>query len=386
MHLNKTAFIILLLFSLYSCKEKKAEEKRESSPIASTTIPVELADSSFRHVDNLLTMDSYTVLSNHIPLSDIRRVIIEDDLIFILDRTPKIVCYNLDGEVVYQINQRGGGPEEYQNILDFVINKPLKQLIAYDSGKRRLAAYNLHTGKYLSATPTSKLAPMRIAMINGSYFFDNPDHYNYQDQKELHYSLLTSTTGNDISNWFFPHDEVSDYDMNFGAGHPFFYNENKLLYNKRFENAIYELSSGHPALLYNIELPDPLPLSLVENKIDSKDLVESRYSWGISNVFECDDVLYFLFTKDRFYQTVFYDLRSKRQIYAGNNVSNNPVKDLLFFFPISGVYKSSFFSVVDPSTIIEKRETAPSLFPNDLKAVTDMDNPVIAFYKIKNDR
>lgn len=159
-----------------------------------------------------------------------------------------------------------------------------------------------------------------------------------------------------------------------------------MFYNKRFDKVIYELSSGRPTPIYNIELPDPLPPGLLEQKMDSKDLVESHYSWGITNVFQCDDILYFLFTKDRFYQTVFYDLENQKQIYAGNNVSNNPVKDLLFFFPISGIYKNYFFSVVDPVTIIEKREINSSLFPKDLKAVTDMDNPVIAFYEIKNTR
>lgn len=64
MCINKLIFILLLFVALCSCKEKKTEEKAESYPIVCSTIPVELADSSFRQVDNLLTMDSYTILSN----------------------------------------------------------------------------------------------------------------------------------------------------------------------------------------------------------------------------------------------------------------------------------------------------------------------------------
>jgi hypothetical protein len=91
------------------------------------------------------------------------------------------------------------------SLLDFTINKASNQLIAYDSGKRQLNIYNLKDGHFLSSLSTSTFAPMGMASVDGVFFFDNPDHFNYPDNKELHYSLLYSTIGNKIDNRFFEH-------------------------------------------------------------------------------------------------------------------------------------------------------------------------------------
>ena len=39
------------------------------------------------------------------------------------------------------------------------------------------------------------MAPERMAIWNGSFFFFMGDHYNYPDNPEMHYSLFCSLSG-----------------------------------------------------------------------------------------------------------------------------------------------------------------------------------------------
>lgn len=374
---------------MYSCNNpQKSYHKNECSPVENIDlqkINVELTDSAFRHVDNLLQTESYTILSNEEPLGIVERVLIEDSLIYILDNMPKIICFNKkDGSIKWKIDNQGEGPKEYGEIMDFTIDKTSKLLITYDGGKRRLTKYDLLSGEYISSSTISDIIPKQIAFANEGLFFDNHDHINYPDKKELHYSLLYSESGSSMNKSFFPHDQISDYNFNYGDGHPFFYEQDRVLYNPRFSNTIFEIIPEGLKPLYKINLPDSLPLKVIEERISSHKLIESDYSWGISNVFECNGILYFWFTKKGKYYTVFYDLQNNKLIYGGNRVSNIPTKDLLVYYPISGVHKGTFFSLVEPFTIIEKREIAPELFPENLMKLKEEDNLVLFFYKPQN--
>ena len=77
-------------------------------------------------------MSSFVVLANDEPLGGVKRIIVDDERVFVLDDTPKIVCYNMKGDIEYQINNKGGGPKEFFSLLDFTINKVSNQLIAYE--------------------------------------------------------------------------------------------------------------------------------------------------------------------------------------------------------------------------------------------------------------
>lgn len=376
-------FFVVLLFCMLSCKGKHTEKDVVEVMNELRTIKIELADTAFRNVNQLLEMSSFVILANDEPLGDVKRIIVDDERAFVLDDTPKIVCYNMKGEIEYQINNKGGGPKEFFRLLDFTINKASNQLIAYDSGKRQLNIYNLKDGQFLSSLSTSTFAPMGMASVDGVFFFDNPDHFNYPDNKELHYSLLYSTIGNKIDNRFFEHDEISNYSMNYGEGHPFFYNNGSLLYNKRFDTMVYRLVPNKIIPYLNIELPNPLPDELLKDRIQPIELIKIDYSFGITNLYQCDDILYFWFSKSGFYQTVFYDLKKNKIIYAGNKVSNNPVKELPVFYPVVGVYQDCFFSLVSPMTILEKLSIDASVFPKQLQEISEDSNPVLMFYKVK---
>ena len=82
-------------------------------------------------------------------------------------------------------------------------------------------------------------------------------------------------------------------------------------------------------------------------------------------------------------KSINYDLLKDKLIYAGKQVNNHPVKDLLFISQIHGVYKDMFFSVVPSFVIQYKISENPNVFPDDLKNLTEESNPIIGFYRVK---
>ena len=65
----------------------------------------------------------------------------------------------------------------------------------YDSTRRKLHCYDMYTGKRRQSISAAYMAPERMAIWNGSFFFFMGDHYNYPDNPEMHYSLFCSLSG-----------------------------------------------------------------------------------------------------------------------------------------------------------------------------------------------
>lgn len=385
-------FSTLFLFWIFlSCSQKQDKSDSVASvdmlsgidTVEAKVIQVVLSDTAYSHVEQTFEQVSYVVLSNDVLIGEVVRTLVADERIFILDDRNKIVCYNMKGNVEYVIDDYGPGPDEYGTILDFALNTPLRLLWMYDSSKRYLLAYDMYTGKRRQSLPAAYMAPSRMAIWEGAFFFHTPNHYNYANQPEMHYSLLYSVLGSQIDKRFFPHDGTSELRFSYGEEHPFYYNGDHLYYINTYGNTIYKLTTKSISPLYKVNLPDSLPLDILIEQKPSLELMQSRYSWLLTNAYEVDGLLNLWFQKQGYYYTVFYDLQKDKLVYAGKRVDNIPVEELLFFFPIKGVYKDLFFSLVPSFVILNKIDRNPGVFPDNLKKLTEEDNPVVAFYKVK---
>ena len=249
----------------------------------------------------------------------------------------------------------------------------------YDSARRKLHCYDMYTGKRRQSISATYMAPERMAIWNGSFFFFMGDHYNYPDNPEMHYSLFCSLSGTKIDKSFFPHDRTSEFRFSYGKEHPFYYNNDKLYFIKDYETVVYQLTSESVTPVYKVELPDSLPLDVLMEVTPSLKLMQTRYSWLLSNAYEADGFLNLWFQKQGSCYAVYYDLLKDKLIYAGKQVNNHPVKDLLFISQIHGVYKDMFFSVVPSFVIQYKISENPDVFPDDLKNLRKKVIRLLAF-------
>lgn len=130
--MNKDIFIFLLtlfLSILYGCDEKQQTDKKY--------IKVDLGD---RHrvsiFDIFSKIDIIPLETNDSSLiKTIRKLIVNNDTLYILDYDmAKVLAFDMEGNYLYQINNRGMGPGEYIGISDFnIFNDSLSILSAVDN-------------------------------------------------------------------------------------------------------------------------------------------------------------------------------------------------------------------------------------------------------------
>lgn len=378
-----TCIMLAIVTITIACGGVKEDENYISKDQPLQTIRVSISDSIYENVNDLLEMDSYLILSSDVYLGEIERAIIVDERLYVLDSQPKIVCFNPDGTVRYQIASKGRGPGEFLRIVDFSVDSENNHLKLYDSSRRKLLNFSLSDGKFVDEQGID-IAPMGLASFDGGNYFHNPYTINYPDSKEFHYSLLWAKNDLNIEKKHFPHDPLTaDFYFTFGKEHPFFYNSEHLLYNTRFESIVYSLVDGEAIPLYDIQLPNPMPKNYLKENPEGMELLSSGYSVVLSDIYQCENILYFSFVNNIYCIFSFYDLEKQELIYCGGRVLPKPSKALPVYYPIRGVYKNRFFTFVNPSTILKLKQDNFDVIPKKMLSIQEYDNPVLVFYSLK---
>lgn len=381
----KSICIVSLLCLLISCNvgNKSTPVEQADSWIIDN---LAISDTTYSSIKNLLKLDEYIILEKGVPLANINRVIVTENQIFIFDSEPKIVCYNREGKVEFKISNKGRGAGEFLKIIDFSLDKKSETLKVYDSSLRKILYYDSNNGAFRYDRKIS-IDPHAIANYGNYDYYYNPHNYNYPNSKEYHYSLIKSKGEKDFVGRYFSHDPIiSNYMFGEGGEFPFFYGDNELFFVKRFEQTIYSISDEGISSLFEIELPNAVSKSYVQKKPKPMEMIESQQSSGLTNVYRANNVLYFTFTNAGNFISTFYDLSLNKVIYCGKRIWPKPSIELPVYYPIRGVYDNKFFTLINPSTIVELRKNNETIFPDGMLEIDEIDNPVIAFYSVNNER
>lgn len=347
------------------------------------TVEVKVEDRNFDKLGQYMKADTYIQLAADPLIGIIEDVQIKENKIYLLDKMNRVICYDMQGRVLFKIDAVGNGPGEYANINSFAVNEKDRELVIYDNHRLALLFYNSDNGKYLRTKKFSQPTPCAIASADGVYYYDNPYHNNYPNNPALHYSLLISANGEDIMQRYFPH-QSAEADYHFRTTpQPFSYNDSVLYYCKSFDNIVYELQPNGLKALYEIKAPNPLPLSKIEEKVDEMEIVKSSYSLGIENIYQCENLLYFQFSKGGYLQIALYDLSRKEQIYCGKRLADKSGKGVPIHRLINGVYKNRFWGYLTPETIEWTLKNESKEYPEIFRHYDpETSNPVIVFYEV----
>lgn len=387
----KHLFLILSIIFITSCHttgKKEGIYNIESSFIITDkmqSIPVHIDENDyFNHVDDYLVATSYIKLAPEPLLTNINDIHILNDRIYVWDQADQIVCYDMQGNVIYRIHAIGNGPGEYSEIHAFAVNPDKAEMVIYDNHKISLIYYSTINGKYLRTESFSKPNPSEIAFFNHVYFYNNRDHRNYPNDSSLHYSLLVSEDGLKMNKSYLPHNEAEEKYIFSPSSQTLYDNDMALYYCKNFDNIIYQLEKDSIKARYQIELPNPLPFSKIKERANEWELVKSDYSFGISNVYECDSLLYFCFNNSGYILAALYDLAKNKQVCCVKAMQDHPNPAVPLLNLINGVYKGKFFGILTPDFIDYSINHRPGEYPALFQQYdAQSENPVIAFYEVK---
>ena len=87
----------ILFFSFISCHSKKEKSSMGMSidSLSVLNIDITITENTLDNLDRYFDLDSIVVLSAQSLVGEIKRTLVADDRIFILDNLPKITCFDM---------------------------------------------------------------------------------------------------------------------------------------------------------------------------------------------------------------------------------------------------------------------------------------------------
>ena len=362
------AFILLILL-LYACNQNNTSvEEVAILPVAPEKLssPEELFDFSDTKVITLETNKGNL-------LSDIRKVQIYDDKIFIQDESPILYVFDMDGYYLYKIDHLGQGPEEYIQLSDFDVFDSCVYICS--KVEKKLKVYNLK-GDYLI---TYNFDDDWYSNIQVQY----PIVYLYSDYGSQKFKSLTiyNLDKEQVVAEYMPIEENQSYSV---RRPPFVKNDNgTTLLVRVFDDNIYQLTDNIFEKKYQIDFKteDQLPKNIYE--IDFVEL--SRKMIGKKVVTRID---YPYIYKDKLYISYIYDFyRYMSKIDLIDGLSKTSLlydeNTFLAYSPTPlGFIDGYLISSVTPLNILKRDENFSSN-KNKNGILSEDDNPVIFLQKLK---
>ena len=406
---NKILFCILL-FVLFSCKNENHKVDRGEIFIANLD---STCTSEFKYSDLYKKVTAIILDNKEVMLTEISKMLVYKDKLYLLDRRAQgVYAFCKDGSFVCKFGNLGAGPDEYVSCNDFGINADAGEIYIYDMAKHRIHKYDIFSASYKESIIIDKSIDIDYIMCNSGCLYAAQASNRNEEKESIYYLLyqIDVKSGKKIAQWF-----------------------DSLYYNKGWNDELI-----HGNIFYNIrENKDLFVLGLMDTimcikgdavfpflAIESERLVQkedflkdekvptsnprvrgkrmmsllTRLSaqnkiYQISDVFECDSMLYFS-CMGRILYFVQYD-EKKRIAFTYSRVANDVLFRMIpeyFQLPkflcadsMGGYYYISNDNLAELKYFIDEDNISEKLINREsIKELNEDSNPVILYYEYKN--
>jgi hypothetical protein len=383
--------IFAALFSQFSCKET-APDSESVKVIDVEKLAVNNLFSFKRPIDNCRFVALET--TDECLLGDIKKVVIENDLIFVHDENQKLFVFDKTGKYLNQIGIIGQSNEELLSFMDFYVNKDRKYVGIYDVYKGQILRYNFN-GQYIGSfnCPKDLGNIAHFVGLKGGDLLVSMRNYSNNYSKSLYNYIVLNENDYSLKAECLPFSVIGSVSRTPTKSSTSDNNEG--LYVTAFlSDTIYRLSANkslEPILVIKSSQFKIADTKLIESINDMKLEVSSDaisilrkrgFFHGLYSVFATDDFLRIEYPLPE-YQVcdIFYNLKTGaayksvtlRTDFFGQSWSN----------AIASTDTEKVYAL-QPERIIELREST-KLFKdkkvlNALTSVREFDNPVLAFF------
>lgn len=382
MYLPHTLLFILLLF-FSGCSDQP------ESPAADTTLvsvnPENHSDLKFS--DIFEELDYIFLDTEGTPLGAIRKIVIEDDKIFVLDgQANSIVIFDLSGNLQSTINRVGKGEGEYTGISDFLFD-PAKQMIyILDRSQMKMIKLKID-GELVDEIPIPK-GYSRFSLLGNDQlvlYAGNTLSYEY------HYKIIDRRTG-EVRKQFMKIDENKSNFLHFLTYSHFYTGSDGELYTYQIgdEGKVYRVTPDTIQLGYKIDfgalsIPDRIMNANHKDVREFVEAIDDQYAFRISHLFETSQYYLFTFTYLDDYLQCIYDKSSNEYVLIPSMVNdmgtNITISDRGLFAQnmFKGAYEDKVYGILDLDAILFNSESQTI----NGKYFDEQSNPVVYIGKLK---
>jgi len=390
---NYTVFILVVL--LFGCN---APSHNYTLPISDNGKLISISDNiedKALMLDELIDSLYYIKLGqiDQVSIEAIDKIVFSGDNIAIIDKQKKkgLYLFSDNGSFLGNIGNLGKGPNEYLSASDVAIDKSSGNIVVLDQYGKKLLYYDKNGG-FLKENPISFYAKDLSVLQNGNCAFYQLEGVNKELKKMNDYCLLLTDETQKVTNYSFPY-SYRDFcpKLTFGRLIDFIDTPNATLFNPYLTNEIYEIRNNNTITLkYKLDFGSRDVLQRISNSTTNQDYLElinsNDYLYFSGKFLETKKHLFFEFGNNRF---CFYNTQTD-SLVVGNYFSQK-VLDITqpfieFSAPIA-VKDEWFVSIIWPFTISDEQKELFNKTGNPtfkaFKNITDLDNPILLFFKIK---
>lgn len=406
---NKILFCILL-FVLFSCKNENHKVDRGEIFIANLD---STCTSEFKYSDLYKKVTAIILDNKEVMLTEISKMLVYKDKLYLLDRRAQgVYAFCKDGSFVCKFGNLGAGPDEYVSCNDFGINADAGEIYIYDMAKHRIHKYDIFSASYKESIIIDKSIDIDYIMCNSGCLYAAQASNRNEEKESIYYLLyqIDVKSGKKIAQWFDAVYYNKGWNDELIHGN-IFYNirENKDLFVLGLMDTIMCIKGDavFPFLAIESERLVQKEDFLKDEKVPTSNprvrgkrmmslltrLSAQNKIYQISDVFECDSMLYFS-CMGRILYFVQYD-EKKRIAFTYSLVANDVLFRMIpeyFQLPkflcadsMGGYYYISNDNLAELKYFIDEDNISEKLINREsIKELNEDSNPVILYYEYKN--
>lgn len=406
---NKILFCILL-FVLFSCKNENHKVDRGEIFIANLD---STCTSEFKYSDLYKKVTAIILDNKEVMLTEISKMLVYKDKLYLLDRRAQgVYAFCKDGSFVCKFGNLGAGPDEYVSCNDFGINADAGEIYIYDMAKHRIHKYDIFSASYKESIIIDKSIDIDYIMCNSGCLYAAQASNRNEEKESIYYLLyqIDVKSGKKIAQWFDAVYYNKGWNDELIHGN-IFYNirENKDLFVLGLMDTIMCIKGDavFPFLAIESERLVQKEDFLKDEKVPTSNprvrgkrmmslltrLSAQNKIYQISDVFECDSMLYFS-CMGRILYFVQYD-EKKRIAFTYSRVANDVLFRMIpeyFQLPkflcadsMRGYYYISNDNLAELKYFIDEDNISEKLINREsIKELNEDSNPVILYYEYKN--
>ena len=406
---NKILFCILL-FVLFSCKNENHKVDRGEIFIANLD---STCTSEFKYSDLYKKVTAIILDNKEVMLTEISKMLVYKDKLYLLDRRAQgVYAFCKDGSFVCKFGNLGAGPDEYVSCNDFGINADAGEIYIYDMAKHRIHKYDIFSASYKESIIIDKSIDIDYIMCNSGCLYAAQASNRNEEKVPIYYLLyqIDVKSGKKIAQWFDAVYYNKGWNDELIHGN-IFYNirENKDLFVLGLMDTIMCIKGDavFPFLAIESERLVQKEDFLKDEKVPTSNprvrgkrmmslltrLSAQNKIYQISDVFECDSMLYFS-CMGRILYFVQYD-EKKRIAFTYSRVANDVLFRMIpeyFQLPkflcadsMGGYYYISNDNLAELKYFIDEDNISEKLINREsIKELNEDSNPVILYYEYKN--